>query len=112
MIIYTKDLSKLNFEALVNDPERLLEKVTALVPKWARCIPHITDNQLYFCACQLRGIITIPYKKRKAAVEHLCNNISLGGLTNVCVTLQEIIEVCDQESLKAMLEDFYEQNYA
>lgn len=109
MIIYIRDLDYKEVDALVNVPERLRKYARELVPEWAKCFPGIIDNQCFYVAIQVRSLLNIPYKVRKAAVDCLCENIALSGLTTECITVREVLAACNMESLRAILSNYYEQ---
>lgn len=112
MIIYTRDIDYSNIDALVATPERLVTYVKRTVPMWCKCIPGIEDNQRFYTALQVRTLLHIPFKTRRAAMAALCDGIKLTGLTTACITLQEVLDACDSASLRALVERQYEQcNY-
>ena len=108
MIIYTRDLDFNKVCTIVNSHGNLVRYVENLVPTWARCFPHIVDNQRYYVAMQLRSILQVPFKVRKAYVEELCNGLSLRGLTTVCITVSEVLAVCNMDSLRVMVGEYCE----
>ena len=110
MIIYTRDLNFERISALVATPERLRKYARELVPLWAQCFPNIVANQCFYVATQVRAMLSVPYKTRKEAVRVLCEDIRLNGVTTNCTTVQEVLNACNSDSLRALLVNHYERN--
>lgn len=108
MIIYTRDLDYGKMTAYAKSPERLVEYAVSLVPKWATCFPQIIDNQRFFVATQIRSMLDVPFKIRKAAVATLCDGIALSGITTGCYTVSEVLSVCDRSVLLELLRNYNE----
>ena len=98
----------LNYDELlrfVNDTDSMIKYVEHLVPKWARHIPGILDNQRFFTAIHLRKVMTIPYHQKMRLVNALVENITISGISDQFITIDNIIESCDKEQLRALVED-------
>lgn len=95
-----------DYEALkkfVNNPDDIVTYVISQIPIWARHIDGICDNQRYYIALHLRKVLTIPYKQRTELVDALTRGIYLRGVCTNFVSITDIVNACDKESLIAML---------
>lgn len=98
----------LNYDVLlrfIDDEYSLVKYVEHLVPSWARHIQSIVYNQRYFVAIHLRKVMTIPYHQKMRLVNALVENITLTGIPTQFITLENIIEHCDENQLKELVED-------
>lgn len=99
MLIGTKDL---NFEYIKqhqSEPDSIVNYALSLVPKWAVHIRGIVANQRYYVAVKVRNMLTIPYKTREAITNRLIEDISLYGMINDFVSLDELLSECNTEKL-------------
>ena len=99
MIIYTRTVDWDSLKVLWNYPDRAVSYVESLIPLWARCFPHIVDNQRFYHAIQIRGYISVAYKLRTPVVNELVKDIRLFGLCGEFLTVDELLQECDRESL-------------
>lgn len=110
MIVGTKELNFDELKLFVTDDASLITYVENLIPQWAKCFPHIVDNQRYYVAIHIRDVLTLPYKVRKKATEALVKNVQLHGVMNNFVDLKEIMSSCDTKALGAMLLEDYQHS--
>ncbi len=75
-----------------------------LVPKFARHISGIMSNQRYVVALKIRKL-GLDFKTRKALIQQLCNDVSITGLLNQVVSLQEVLDSCDTDTLLKAFEN-------
>lgn len=99
MIIATTDIDYGYIKSNVTEPDKVLKYVNGLIPAWAAHVRNIQDNQRYYVAIHVRNILTIPYKIRKTLTDRLIGGISLYGMINNFVTLDDILNECDKSKL-------------
>lgn len=99
MLIATSNIDYENVRNLVDKPQELVIYVESLIPKWAKHIPNITDNQRFYYAIHIRKMLTIPYKTRIALVEALIDGIVIRGLINQFIDLNDMLDACNKKAL-------------
>lgn len=85
------------------EPESIVRYAVSLVPSWAVHIRGIVDNQRYYVAVRVRNMLTIAYKTREAITNALIREISLYGMLNDFITLDELLDECDKTKLSEAL---------
>lgn len=103
MIVATTEINNDYIKQHQTDPESIVEYATSLVPAWAAHIRGITDNQRYYVAVKVRNMLTIAYKTREAICNALIDGVSLFGMLNDFVTLDELLDMCDKDKLAEAL---------
>lgn len=111
MLIFTKDLDWELLKKHAGNPEKLVALVDSSIPAWAAHINNIHNNQRYYAAVYLRNVLSIPFKQRMEVVNKLTEDISVSGLTSYFVSVEELIDYCNKDSLvKALKELSYAQD--
>lgn len=103
MIIGTTQIDYNEVKLFVSEPTSLITYVENLVPCWARCIPHIVDNQRYYVAIHIRNVLSIPYKTRMAAANALIEDIRVSGIMTAFTPITAVIDSCDKDALLCIL---------
>lgn len=99
MLIGAKDLNLEYIKQHQTEPDSILDYAVSLVPDWAVHIRGIVGNQRYYVAVKVRNILTIPYKTRETITNKLIDGISLYGMINDFVSLDELLSECNTEKL-------------
>lgn len=106
MLIYTKNVNWKKLKSMASKPEAAVPYVLSLIPDWAAHIRNIKNNQRYYASVYMRKVYALPFKDRMAIVNALTENISVSGLTNCFISIEEILDVCDKEALLAALKEY------
>lgn len=107
MLIFTKNVNWEKLKSKTRNPEEAVEYIKSLVPKWAKHIQNIENNQRYFAACYIRDVYSLPFHDRMGIARALTENISLTGMTSGFVALEDVITLCSKEDLKGALLEVY-----
>lgn len=99
MLVFTMSIDTGYIKQHQMDPNSIVDYAISLVPNWAAHIRGIVDNQRYYVAVKVRNMLTLPYKTREAITTALITNISLFGMLNDFVALDEVLALCDKERL-------------
>lgn len=99
MLIFKTDIDSAFIKQNQTEPDIIVDYAISLVPTWAVHIRGIVDNQRYYVAVKVRNMLTIPYKTRENITRALIDGISLFGMLNDFVTLDEVLQLCDKEKL-------------
>lgn len=103
MLIFTKQVDWEKLKRKTRKPDEAITYVENLVPKWARHIQNIVNNQRYYAAVYMRNVYALPYKERMAITLSLTDGISLTGLTASFIALDELLQVCNKDELLGAL---------
>lgn len=98
----------IHFETLksfTHNKKALVDYVEGLVPKWAKHIPGIVDNQRYYIALHLRNVKTIDYTTKMEMVEALVDGIHVRGSAKGFVTIHDVIERTNKQALIEVLRE-------
>lgn len=99
MIVGTTFIDYNKINTFIGRPREFCDWVDSLVPKWARHITSIKDNQRYYIAIHLRQVISIPYVRRMELINPLIDGIHVRGSIDEFVAITEILDACDLPSL-------------
>lgn len=99
MIIAERKLDYSYLKDNISNTEKIVDYAIGLVPKWARHIESVVDNQRYYVAIHLRNMLSIPYKLRSNATNKLIDGITISGMMSDFVTIDEILNECNKEQL-------------
>lgn len=103
MIVGTTYIDYEVLKSFVGRPQDLVVYVENLVPSWARHIKCLTQNQRFYVAIHLRGVLTIPYQVRMELVNALIEGISVRGIISSFTSITEIVDVCNKDALAQMV---------
>lgn len=103
MLIATTDVDFDYIKKHQMEPDSVVEYAESLVPSWAKHIRGIVDNQRYYVAVRVRNLLSIAYKPRKAITDALIKNVTLFGMLNDFVTVDELLDLCDKDKLTEAL---------
>lgn len=103
MLIGTAEVDFETISSLRNNVNEIVSFVENSVPKWARNIPHIKDNQRYYVAIHVRNLLSMPYKERKSITDALINGIRISGVISAFTPIVDILNVCDKKALLEMI---------
>lgn len=104
MIIGSTDIDYNNLRKFIGKPDELVVYVEESVPIWARHVQHIVDNQRFYVAIHLRGMLTIPYKPKMELVNALIDGIHINGVMSCFTEIKDIVDACDKTKLIALIE--------
>lgn len=110
MLIGSENLDYQVIKNLVGDDRAIVEYSDSLVPKWARHLPCIINNQRYFTALHIRNMLQLPFSDRKRLCNALIKDCSIHGIVNEFVPIQRIFEECDNDLLIKLLRKEYYAN--
>lgn len=99
MLVFTTSIDAGYIKQHQTDPNSIVNYAVSLVPVWAAHIRGIVDNQRYYVAIKVRNMLTLPYKTRESITTALIADITLFGMLNDFVTLDEVLALCDKEKL-------------
>jgi len=105
MLIANKTLDYETIHKLSNNPESVVAYIEDMVPKWARHIKGITDNQRFYAAVHVRKMLTLPYQTRHAITEALVDGIYINGIVYDFITLSDLLALCDKDTLLNAIEE-------
>lgn len=83
----------------VHNPEDIVAYSDSVIPLWARHIPNIKNNQRYFFAVKVRGMLTLTYKQRKSLIDRLIDGVQISGSMRQFISIDNIIAACDRDAL-------------
>jgi hypothetical protein len=110
MIIGDAKIDYENLKRFVGRPDDLVTYAENQVPIWARHIKCLAQNQRFYIAIHLRGVLTISYKVRMELVNALVDGIIIKGVISTFTPINDIIDTCNKEALIAMIEQRIENN--
>lgn len=105
MIIGRKEIDYVALRAYQFKIGELVPYVEQLVPKWARNIKGITDNQKYYVAIHLRNVLTIPFKTRRDMLDALLYGVNISGICTYFIDIHDIVKSCDTDILRECLKE-------
>lgn len=105
MIVGTTSIDYEVLKQFAGRPDDLVIYVEGLVPSWARHLPQITNNQRFYVAAHLRGVLTLPYPVRMELVNALVNGITVSGIISSFTSIHDIISACDKNMLTSLIEN-------
>ena len=103
MVVGTTHIDYDVLKSFKGRPQDLVIYVENLVPIWARHIKCLAQNQRFYVAIHLRGVLTIPYQVRMELVNALVEGIRIQGIVSSFTSITEIVDVCDKHALSEML---------
>lgn len=106
LIIYTKNINWVTMQGVFDAPDTAANYVKNLIPQWALCVPSIVNNQRYYHAINVRNATSVPYKVRTPVVQSLVEGISISGICTDFITIDELLNACDKDSLITLLKEF------
>lgn len=105
MIIGTDQFKPEEFKRYVMYPEEVVAYSDNSIPLWARHIPNIQNNQRYYYAVKVRGMLSIPFKQRSKLIDVLTDGISISGAMDRFIPIMSVIMACDKDTLVKLLEE-------
>lgn len=99
MIVGKKVIDVERLRAVYLKPSALERYCESLIPRYARHLPHILDNQKYLVALAIRKEETLPIKLRKDICETLLKNTVVKGYLHSITEVEDLILSSDIDRL-------------
>ena len=103
MIIGDSNIDYDVLKSFAGKPDDLVVYVENMVPSWARHIKCLAQNQRFYIAVHLRGVLTLPYQTRMELVNALVDGINVSGIISTFTSIREIVDMCDKKKLAEMI---------
>jgi hypothetical protein len=97
MLVGTKQIPINDLAKKCTSVDDLVKYSISLVPRFARHIDEIVDNQKYLVAVKVRDIVGLPYKFKKILTEGLLKGVVVRGTVNTVVDMEDLLTSIDMD---------------
>lgn len=103
MIVGRKVINSERLQVVYDDPQSLEKYCLSLIPKYARHLPNILDNQKYVVALAIRKEKSISFKKKKEICDRLLEGTTVRGYLHAITEVEDLIFHSDIDKLLSNL---------